>query len=501
MIANIFSIVSMVNRYISENHGVALLVTVILFALLAGIPNVSAQAAEDGTISAPDNVSVEAGDKEEINITYEQRTEPPQGIAYTLTYDPNVISVVSQEQGGYLQGIINISTSSAGEVIYVEDQGENISISPDKPVTVITVEPACGITGGATTDLEFTSVGAAETGEDFFVSSDDGTVEVVGSTSSCGDNADNNNDDDGNGDSSESASSGGGSGGGGGGGVGGAGGGGGGGGGPTGPPTPAQVENTLNLVEPEDSTTLEGTTSEESEGESAESDEASGDSSGTSVQDVIFENTESRPVEVADYGDPPETVEEEVINSIAADNEEIAAATGDATSGSGSGSNDNTGEDGGDSNTANGGDSGSEPAEVDVVQFAEINPTEEMPDEAQAEVEFSVDRDKVTNPNSLTIYKDAYVFEAQEEQWVEAETTVTEVTDDSIEVTASVDEFSLFAVMEIDDSSAEPTATPDANETSEGTQTEDGIPGFGIGITLIAVVILSMVIRVNRLGK
>ena len=467
---------------ILSKSGIALLATVMVLGMTMGVSTVSAQAAEDGTIIAPDDVSVEDGEEKTININYSEETEPPNGIAYTLEYDDDVISVTQQKQGEYIPGIINVSESPPGEVVYVEQMGDTGNVTSDAPVTILTIEPECGIKNGASTTLEFTSAGAAEDDEDFFISTTDGSVEVEGSTSPCNGDSEDDTDSD---DSSDNDDSGGG-GGGGGGGVGGAGGGSG--GGPTGPPTPEQVDNTLSLVEPEGSTTLTG----DAGGEDTESGTAGGDSGGTSVQDITFENTNSQPIEVADYGDPPERVEEDVIDSIAADNDEIAAATDDAAGGSSSDTDDGTSETNGD-----GGDS--ESAEADVVQLVRVEPAQEISDEAQAEVVFTVDRDKVTNPNSLTVYKDAYVFEAQEEQWVEAETTVSRVTDDSVEVTTDVDEFSLFAVMEIDGGSAEATATSNADETSGETQTDDGIPGFGVGVTLIAVVILSMVIRGGRL--
>jgi len=68
-----------------------------------------------------------------------------------------------------------------------------------------------------------------------------------------------------------------------------------------------------------------------------------------------------------------------------------------------------------------------------------------------------------------------------------------------VEVTADVDDFSLFAVMEVGGGSVEATATSNVDETSGDAQTGDGIPGFGVGVTLIAVVILSIVIRENHL--
>lgn len=485
---------------------VALVVVTIMLGMGIGVSGVSAQESgvvdeQNGTIElSPEETSFEEGDTETIAITYNKISgETPQGIEYTINYDDDIISVNKQEFGPFIGGedAEEVGDISAGEIEYsgITDQDDVNEAS--NTIATITIEPSCGIDNGATTELELISAGAAAGEAQLDIPAGSiGTVTVENSTSTCSSNNDNDND---NGGSS-------GGGGGGGGGGAGAGGGGGGGGGPTGPPTPEQVDNTLNLVEPEDSTTLgEDAGGEESEsetdGESGESGATGGDSSRTSVQDVTFENTDSQSVEVADYGDPPETVEKDVIDSIAADNDDIAAATDDAAGSSGSDDDGEDVENSGDSTTSSGDSDESESAEADVVQLTKIEPAEEISDEAQAEVEFSIDRDKVTNPSSLTVYKDAYVFEAQEEQWVETETTVSRLTDETVEVTAKVDEFSLFAVMEIDDGSAESTATPDTDETSEDTQTEDGIPGFGVGVTLIAVVTLSMIIRVNRPRK
>ena len=292
------------------------------------------------------------------------------------------------------------------------------------------------------------------------------------------------------------------------------------------PPSPQDVKDTLNLVDPENEMTLNGggesgeQTAENSETDPSTSQQSDGSSNGVTA--VEFSGDTQQPVTVENYGTPTDTVEEELINSIASDNPNINPATNpdsDTDSRDSSSNNDGSESDVIEPTPSSESDDSSETddttttndgSDVRVVALSDITPQEESDsDETAATVTMSVDRDTVSDPDQLTVYKEEYVFEAQEEQWVELETTVTDSADDTFVVTAETTGFSLFAVTETmsdETQSADTNGSPSSgqNDASDGDssneETETQVPGFGIvtmAITLILTVALSNVI--NRL--
>jgi hypothetical protein len=282
----------------------------------------------------------------------------------------------------------------------------------------------------------------------------------------------------------------------------------------SGPPTPKNVRNTLDLVEPASEATLnEDSSSAETEAEETEdSDEPqSSTNTGNSVTAVEFDGEAQQQVSVTNYGTPPQTVEEKVIDSIAAYNSEVNPAS-DTTSESEENDDDSVSEadDGNDDviePQSSDSDSSDESSSTDggsdirVVSLSDVSPSEEGDDEeTTATVTFSIDKTEITNPEQLTVYKEEYVFEAQEEQWIELETSVTESSDERVEVTAETSEFSLFAVTETMTDQSQTNNSSNDNETNSqnnSTETADQTPGFGI-LTVLLTITAVMIVVASR---
>jgi PGF-CTERM protein len=138
---------------------------------------------------------------------------------------------------------------------------------------------------------------------------------------------------------------------------------------------------------------------------------------------------------------------------------------------------------------------------MNIVSVVDIEPTNESAQDSSATVTFQVDRGRVTNPERLTVFKEEYVFETQTEQWVQVETTVTETTEQHVTLTADVSSFSLFAVTELDEQidtnglNQSETNQSETNETETPASTDDGIPGFGAVVAVIAVLAAATVAR------
>jgi hypothetical protein len=242
---------------------------------------------------------------------------------------------------------------------------------------------------------------------------------------------------------------------------GGAGGAGGGGGGPAqqGPPSIEQIRSTLSLLSPTTTAT-------------PELQDAAPDSSGVTVSPTSTETVDSvtfdedglsGSVQVTEYADPPQEIRDQVTASV------LDAGAVSSSDGS----------------------TESDPA-VDVVSVADISPSSEQAKETSATVTLSAPQSKVENPQQLTVIKETYDFDAQETTWTQLDTTVKSTSGDTITVSAQVDEFSLFALSEIEGQNAEQTATDIDDDQQSETQddsSEGGSGGLlGIGILLALVV-------------
>lgn len=164
-----------------RKYVVALCFTLALAGMTIGASSVSAASADGELAVSPTEITLEEGDSAEIAVTYERLSDAtPQGIEYTLTYDPAVISVIEQEQRPYLGGnefVNNVSTP--GEVEYLEARLDDERVeTPEGTVATITVEPASDVDDGATTNLNFTTAGASEGDTTFTITTTNGTIEA-----------------------------------------------------------------------------------------------------------------------------------------------------------------------------------------------------------------------------------------------------------------------------------------------------------------------------------
>jgi len=153
--------------------------------------------------------------------------------------------------------------------------------------------------------------------------------------------------------------------------------------GDSGPPSFDQLRSTLRLVSPEQNSEapLEDVEPEQ-DGLVVTTDEAD------SVEQINFnEESLTGSVSVTEYGNPPQTIADDVTESAARDIDTV--------------------------------DSGSEygepDANVEMVSLADITPTVEATEDSSATVALTVDSSTVENPEQLTVLKETYSFEAQ--QW------------------------------------------------------------------------------------
>lgn len=160
---------------------VAVFVITILLGVAVGVTGVSAQTADGEVTVSPTETSLGEGESQTIAVTYERESDAtPQGIEYTLTYDPAVISVTNQEQGSYLGGTAFVNNvSTPGEVEYAEAilDGDGVETA-DGTVATITVEVASDVDDGETTPLELTTAKASEGSTEFAITTTNGTVEA-----------------------------------------------------------------------------------------------------------------------------------------------------------------------------------------------------------------------------------------------------------------------------------------------------------------------------------
>jgi hypothetical protein len=86
---------------------------------------------------------------------------------------------------------------------------------------------------------------------------------------------------------------------------------------------------------------------------------------------------------------------------------------------------------------------------IDVIAVADITPTTEKAEESAATMRLRLEESKVENPEELTVIKEIYDDEAKKPRWEQLNTTVESTGSNTVTFTAQVDEFSLFAVTEI----------------------------------------------------
>jgi hypothetical protein len=250
-------------------------------------------------------------------------------------------------------------------------------------------------------------------------------------------------------------------GGGGGGGVGGAGGGGGGGQTDQGPPSIAEIKTTLSsFVTP--------TTTAQQKLKNAETSSQGMTVAPTETQvvDTITFETEglSGSVEITEYADPPAVIRERVSRSIS-ETDAIDA--------------------GGEDGNAEG---------IDVVSLTNIKPTAEQAEESSATVQLQVAKSAVENPEQLSVIKEFYDFGAQKTRWKRLDTSVENTGDDTVTISAQVEDFSLFAVTEIQ----QQQSAGDEVQQQDGDQQGSDGPPMGLlaaGVLLVVGLAIAVVYR------
>jgi len=209
-----------------------------------------------------------------------------------------------------------------------------------------------------------------------------------------------------------------------------------------------------------------------------------------SVREISFESEDvSGSVEIREYNDLSQDVRETVSDSVTA-----SGSTGDAADG----------------------------GSASVISAADISPDSETAASSSATVTLSVPADEVTNPDQLTVVKETSDADGST-TWRKLETTLEETGDEEIRVSAQANQFSLFAVAEVeqsgdgsttpedtssessgDDGSTDDGSTADDGATDDGSTaddgatddgstaddgaTDDGLPGFNVIIALVALI-------------
>jgi len=220
------------------------------------------------------------------------------------------------------------------------------------------------------------------------------------------------------------------------------------------PPTTEEVRSTLGLVTPSTQTDNEVTdTDPDTAGVQIHTE-------GTeSVREISFDDENvTGSVEIVEYNDPPEALREELSESI------IGAGTVDSG--------------------------------ISIINIVEITPDNEVAQDSQATVEFSVPAESVDDPEQVTVIKEEYDFELQDHTWVELDTTAETADDDEVTVSAQTDGFSLFAVSELEPEQEDDDDDIEDGETDEETgEVTDDTPGFGVTITVVAVIGMTLLVR------
>lgn len=269
---------------------------------------------------------------------------------------------------------------------------------------------------------------------------------------------------------------------------------GGGGGAPAeqGPPSIEDVQSTLSLVNPSASSETQiQDTDPDTSGVTVTTE-------GTqSVQSIRFNSEATGSVQVTEYSEPPQEIRDQVAQSISgavtSDGGSSDSDEGDSgdSSNTNDGGNSNGENDDGSSNDDSSGDS------VNVISVADISPTSDQAEDTSAEVTLSVSKRKVENPQQLTVFKEIYDFEAQETTWSEVETSVESTSEEQISVSAQVEEFSLFAVTEVQGEDRSQSDTEGESMSEEGQQpesTNDSDTPLGIGALIGGVVIAVLLV-------
>lgn len=129
--------------------------------------------------------------------------------------------------------------------------------------------------------------------------------------------------------------------------------------------------------------------------------------------------------------------------------------------------------------------------DVSTIALADITPSTDAASDSASTVEFTVPTDQVDNPEQLTVVKETYDFDQQEDTLTELDTTLEETGDQEVTVSARAESFSLFAVAEVDQDGEPATddGQQDDGQQDDGQQ-DDGQQGEGSSTALLIVGVL-----------
>ena len=218
-----------------------------------------------------------------------------------------------------------------------------------------------------------------------------------------------------------------------------------------GPTTVQQVRDQLNLVEPSTTTQTEISDNDPDTPGTQITPEGT-----ESVRQISFtEEDISGNVDINEYSNPPQEIRSSVSDSVSA-----AGAV--------------------------------ERGDVSVVSISDITPDNEAAEDSGATVEFAVPTNDVNSPEQLTVVKETYDFDQQETTWSELDTTLENVGDEEITLSAQAESFSLFAVVEVE-STGSPADDGGQQQEDDGQQPDDsdGLPTSAIIIGLLVVVAIA----------
>jgi hypothetical protein len=222
---------------------------------------------------------------------------------------------------------------------------------------------------------------------------------------------------------------------------------------PTTPPTFAEIESALNFVTPE--TQLE---TKVNDIESSENGVTVTPKQTSTVRSIQYNNRNlNGKTTITEYGTPPSTIREEIKHSAARDVDTITTDVnkeGDVTA-----------------------------SNINVLSVTQIEPKADATEDQSATVTLQLPKSAVDDPERISIIKEEYIFSEQKTQWKDVDEEVVN-KDEKYVVTTNVDKFSLFAIIQTD---KKKTNKQSKSQQPDPTQTEDGIPGFGIVTTIIGI--------------
>lgn len=237
------------------------------------------------------------------------------------------------------------------------------------------------------------------------------------------------------------------------------------------PPSVQDIRDTLNLVDTETEISTDITDANpDTAGTSVQPEETQ------SVQEINFNNEElTGTVDVTEYNsEQVQDISERVAESVTNQVENIRLHTDGELD---------------DDRTVQ-----PEPSEVNVIDVSDVTVTSDSDDpgeDTSATVTLSVDRDQVNNPQNLVVVKEGFNEEQQTERWSQLETTVQEVGNEQVTVTAQVPDFSLFAVAEIE--AEEPQQVEDDGDDAEEPEAPDDDGPSPVVSVLVILLVLAAI--------